>query len=159
MITTSWNLTSLIKQAFFILELTCPEIVFNFDFQHIFQFWFQWQSWCFGTWILFSHIVGIITVIIPIDELIFFRGVLSTTNQTCSSWLSALFFSFSFVPEQLPCVLKCECKAAGRFQHLPKSQPSKRGQKPRISCGRKSQHKVKNTFFLKTIYVNYPCFR
>ena len=30
------------------------------------------SGWCFGTWILFSHILGII---IPIDELIFFRGV------------------------------------------------------------------------------------
>ena len=36
---------------------------------------FLWKSstgWWFGTWLLFSHILGII---IPIDELIFFRGV------------------------------------------------------------------------------------
>ena len=36
-------------------------------------------GWWFGTWFLFSHILGII---IPIDELIFFRGV-QTTNQIC----------------------------------------------------------------------------
>ena len=34
-------------------------------------------GWWFGTWMLFSHIFGII---IPIDELIFFRGF-QTTNQ------------------------------------------------------------------------------
>ena len=35
------------------------------------------SGWWFGTWLLFSHILGII---IPTDELIFFRGV-ETTNQ------------------------------------------------------------------------------
>jgi len=35
--------------------------------------------WWFGTFGLFSHHIG--NVIIPTDELIFFRGVGSTTNQ------------------------------------------------------------------------------
>ena len=44
-------------------------------------------GWWFGTSILFSHILGII---IPIDELIFFRGVEKTTNRCliCSSGFS-----------------------------------------------------------------------
>ena len=44
-------------------------------------------GWWFGTSILFSHILGII---IPIDELIFFRGVEQTTNRCliCSSGFS-----------------------------------------------------------------------
>ena len=40
-----------------------------------FQLFFNssiFSSWWFGTWLLFFHILGII---IPIDELIFFRGV------------------------------------------------------------------------------------
>jgi len=39
----------------------------------------KWQfGWWFGTFGLFFHILG---RIVPTDELIFFRGVGSTTNQ------------------------------------------------------------------------------
>jgi hypothetical protein len=49
----------------------CPRLVFVAHRIHM-----LWQSgWWFGTF--FSHILGII---IPTDELIFFRGV-ETTNQ------------------------------------------------------------------------------
>ena len=50
------------------------------------------SGWWFGTWFLFFHSVG--NVIIPTDELIFFRGV-QTTNQVMIvfiwlSWFSTL---------------------------------------------------------------------
>ena len=39
-----------------------------------------YSGWWFGTWILFFHILGIVT---PTDELIFFQRGRSTTNQIC----------------------------------------------------------------------------
>ena len=53
-----------------------------------FSKWSSWEhtysGWWFGTWILFFHSVGY--VIIPTDELIFFRGI-ETTNQYLMSGL------------------------------------------------------------------------
>ena len=42
-----------------------------------------------GTWIAFSHILGIV---IPTDELIFFRGVGIPPTSDCSQIINAIFF-------------------------------------------------------------------
>ena len=67
------------------------------------------SDWWFGTWLLFFHILGII---IPTDELIFFRGV-ETTNQDIvenriksygfdhQNWVTCRAYRFPSLPANL----------------------------------------------------------
>ena len=58
---------------------------------------YNWLVVLTGTWILVSHSVG--NVIIPIDELIFFRWV-ETTNQITTLWLCQnSYWTLPFVAE------------------------------------------------------------
>ena len=90
--------------------------------------WTYTTDWWFGTWILFFHSVG--NVIIPTDELIFFRGIGSiTTNQIISplpKMARPLFFAIGYRffivrPAGLPGFAGPRCKCAAPDAVLTKS--------------------------------------